>query len=132
MSLKNEYVQTIYRNQTGVYLQYTKLEEKSDVLGLAECKYQIESKTTACNVQITEICQELIEKVDSGSYEFDLKKIEECADPVCKKNRKSADEFMPEVEKKLGAVFPGIQSAIKKAQAGSLQTLIKDYDARKK
>lgn len=134
VSLKNEYVSTVYRNQTGVYLQYTKLDEKGDVLGMAECKFQIENKTTACDVQTNEICQELIEKVDSGSYGFDLKKIEECADLSAKisYNRKSADDFMPEVEKKLGAIFPGIQSAIKKAPAVSLQTLLKDYAACKK
>ncbi|AFX99952.1 Hypothetical protein Bdt_0244 [Bdellovibrio bacteriovorus str. Tiberius] len=134
VSLKNDYVSTVYRNKTGVYLQYTKLDEKGDVLGMAECKFQVENKTTACDVQTSEICQELIEKVDSGSYGFDLKKIEECADLSAKisYNRKSADDFMPEVEKKLGAVFPGIQSGIKKSPAVSLQTLLKDYAACKK
>ncbi|MFV8256737.1 hypothetical protein ACNQKP_02960 [Bdellovibrio bacteriovorus] len=134
VSLKNEYVSTVYRNESGVYLQYTKLDKKGDVLGMAECKFQIENKSTACDVQTTEICHELIEKVDSGSYGFDLKKIEECADLSSKisYNRKSADDFMPEVEKKLGALFPGIQSGIKKSPAVSLQTILKDYAACKK
>ncbi|WP_413585767.1 hypothetical protein [Bdellovibrio sp. HCB274] len=134
VSLKNDHVTTVYRDQSGVYFQHTKLDESGNVLGLAECKYQKESNSTACDIQTVEICQELLHKIDTGSFGFDLKKIQECADLSSKisYNRKSIDGFLPEVQKNLVAVYPGAQNTVVKAPAVSLQTLLKDYAACKK
>ncbi|WP_413559121.1 hypothetical protein [Bdellovibrio sp. HCB209] len=131
---KNEYVSTLYRNSQGTFLQYTKLDETGHVLGLAECKMLKGSTTTSCDVQTAEICQELIHKMDSGGYGFDLKKIQDCADMSSKisYSRKSIDGFLPEVQKHLSALSPGTGASMIKAPAVSLQTLLKDYAACKK
>ncbi|WP_413582967.1 hypothetical protein [Bdellovibrio sp. HCB288] len=134
VSLKNEYVTTAYKNDFDTYFQYTKLDDEGNVLGMAECKFQGGVKSTLCDVQTTEICHELIEKIETGGFGFDLKKIQECADLSSKisYNRKSVDAFLPEVQKNIGAIYPGMHSAVVKAPAVSLQTLLKDYAACKK
>ncbi|WP_413576321.1 hypothetical protein ACLVWU_18225 [Bdellovibrio sp. HCB290] len=132
--LKNDNVATTYRSKKGTYFTFTKLNGENQVLGMAECKFQPDTKSYNCDVQTAELCQDLLNKVDTGGFGFDLNKIQECADISAKisYSRKSIDGFMPEVKTKLEAVYPGMSTSMIKAPATSLQTVLKDYAACKK
>ncbi|QDK47213.1 hypothetical protein DOM22_19600 [Bdellovibrio sp. ZAP7] len=133
VSMKNENVTRLYSDSTGKYLQYTKLDDKGKVLGQAQCKFRRAVMTTSCDVQTAPICKELINKVESGGFDIDLKKIKECAEISGKVNysRAGIDEFFVEAKKQLELTNMGALPNVVKSTPSSLQTLLKDYNACK-
>ncbi|QLY25395.1 hypothetical protein [Bdellovibrio sp. KM01] len=133
VSKKNEYVTRVYGDSTGKYLQYTKLDNKGKVLGQAQCKFRKAVMATSCDVQTAAICKELINKVESGGFDIDLKKIKECAEISGKVNyrHEGTDEFFVEAKKQLELTNMGALPNVVKSTPSSLQTLLKDYNACK-
>lgn len=134
VSKKNESVSRLYREGSSLYMQYTKLDDQGKVLGQVQCKYSPTAKVTSCDGQTAGLCKELISKVDAGAFDFDLKKIKECAEISSKINysRAGADELVDEGAKKLAITNGGAIPQVVKSTPSSLQTLMKDYTACKK
>ncbi|UYL10633.1 hypothetical protein B9G69_008600 [Bdellovibrio sp. SKB1291214] len=129
---KNEYVSRIYRQNNELYMQYTKLDDQGKVLGQAQCKFLKSTKFTSCDGQTAGMCKELIGKVEAGGFDFDVKKMKECADLSSKINysRAGADELLDEGAKALSVANGAIPTVVKSTPS-SLQTLMKDYNACK-
>ncbi|MEK2689345.1 hypothetical protein [Bdellovibrio sp. GT3] len=129
---RNEYVSRIYREGTQLYMQYTKLDDQGKVLGQAQCKFLKSTKVTSCDGQTAHMCKELIRKVEVGGFDFDIKKMKECADLSSKINysRAGADELLDEGAKALSMANGAIPPVVKSTPS-SLQTLMKDYSACK-
>jgi hypothetical protein len=102
-------------------------------MGQVQCKYTVAAKVTSCDGQTANLCKELINKVDTGGFDFDLKKIKECAELSSKINysRAGADELVDEGAKQLAITNGGAIPQVMKSTPSSMQTLMKDYSACK-
>lgn len=131
---KNESVSRIYREGLSKYMMYTKLDDQGKVLGQVQCKYTPISKVTSCDGQTASLCKDLIAKVEAGGFDFDLKKIKECAEISSKINysRDGADELVDEGAQELAITNGGALPKVVKSTPSSMQTLMKDYSACKK